>query len=161
MQTVGTKSTCSACGKVTYDNPKATTGLLLYSPDKKYFIVSTRAGEPKKGKLDTFGGFLEPYETLEAGTLRELNEEAGLSADEIGEIVYLGSTAHEYEWGGYITYTSAAWFMAELRTERPLEPSDDVESIVRLPVDQIPQTEEFAWEGMREIFIKAAQLLAD
>lgn len=61
--------------------------------------MTRRAIEPRLGKLDIPGGFLDITDTsMEAGARRELKEELGLEMPSISNLNYMGSGASVYPW---------------------------------------------------------------
>lgn len=98
---------CTACGQETiaqapnhyicanghhnYVDPSPAGVAYILDGDKVLFGVRSR--EPKPGKLNTPGGFLDLDETAEAATLREVKEELGL---DVKIIDYLGTYATHY-----------------------------------------------------------------
>jgi NADH pyrophosphatase NudC (nudix superfamily) len=66
---------CAACGAIHYQNPKIVVGCLPEWEDR--VLLCRRAIEPRHGLWTLPAGFLENGETVEAGALRETQEEAG------------------------------------------------------------------------------------
>lgn len=121
-------------------NSSPTMGVFLLTSDGQV-LLSRRGIEPGKGLLDTFGGFVDGLESLEAATERELREELSLEPHEYGEPHYIASYEATYLFGGeYFPITSCV-FWARLLTERELMPSDDVAEIVTLPIAAISESE--------------------
>ncbi|MCB0621873.1 MAG: NUDIX hydrolase [Saprospiraceae bacterium] len=65
---------CSACGTIHYLNPKIVAGCLPVWEGK--VLLCRRAIEPRRGYWNVPSGYLENGESVEAGALRELWEEA-------------------------------------------------------------------------------------
>ena len=73
----GHRFSCSECGWLYYKSPSAATVAILELPDKR--VVLTRRGlDPGAGALDLPGGFVDPGESAEQATCRELEEELSL-----------------------------------------------------------------------------------
>ncbi len=64
-----------------YPHPAVTTDCVIFGFDgeKLKILLIKRGIEPYKGKWALPGGFLKPDESAEAGALRELQEETGLT----------------------------------------------------------------------------------
>ena len=67
---------CSNCEFVYFHNvATATAAIIVYNNE---ILMTVRAKNPEKGKLDLPGVFVNPNETLEQGLSREIDEELGL-----------------------------------------------------------------------------------
>ena len=75
------RAICSKCGTIFYENPKIVAGCLLVW-DKK-ILLCKRATEPRSGYWTLPAGFMENWETVEEGALRETMEEAGAKSNNI------------------------------------------------------------------------------
>lgn len=69
---------CPSCGEVFYRNSKPCAGAFVTNPEGQ-LLLTRRAVEPFKGQWDLPGGYLEDGEHPEAGAIRELREETGLT----------------------------------------------------------------------------------
>lgn len=72
-----TRFFCDACGTIHYQNPKMIVGCLPAYGDQ--VLLCRRSIEPGIGKWTLPSGFMENGETVEAGALREVREEARAS----------------------------------------------------------------------------------
>lgn len=149
---------CTACHMSYYDNPKATVAVVFIDSAGR-IVLATRAHNPMKGFLDCIGGFLEVGETFEVGATREIEEEAGLNRNEYGPLTYLGSIHNFYDWKGDQISVTSVYFIAKLLNDAQLKPADDVASIVCLRTDELPDDKACAWPGMRDMLVKATQLI--
>jgi NADH pyrophosphatase NudC (nudix superfamily) len=70
---------CRECGRSWYQNSSPAVTAALVDGDK--VLVAIRAHDPKKGKVDTPGGFLMPGEHPLDGLRREIREELGIEID--------------------------------------------------------------------------------
>ena len=66
---------CDECQTVFYQNPRLVVGTLPYRDDS--VLLCKRAIEPRLGFWTLPSGYLENGETVEAGAVRETEEEAG------------------------------------------------------------------------------------
>lgn len=66
---------CADCGYVAYENPKIVVGAVCTFEDR--YLLCRRAIEPRRGYWTVPSGYMELNETVEAGTHREIWEEAG------------------------------------------------------------------------------------
>lgn len=57
--------------------------IIVYSKDENEILMCERKKEPFKGKLNLVGGKVEPNEDELTAAYRELNEETGISKDDI------------------------------------------------------------------------------
>jgi len=70
---------CPECGRSWYQNSSPTVTAALVDGDK--VLVTIRGHDPKKGRIDTPGGFLTPGESPLEGLRREVREELGIEID--------------------------------------------------------------------------------
>jgi ADP-ribose pyrophosphatase YjhB (NUDIX family) len=70
---------CSCCKFVHWDNPKPVAVVLI--PSGNGLVLVRRAVNPRAGMLALPGGFVEPFEDIEAGARREAREETGLEVE--------------------------------------------------------------------------------
>jgi mutator protein MutT len=82
---------CPRCRFLMFDYPRACAGMIVMKRDQ--VLVLRRAHHPRKGWLDTPGGFIDAGEGIETAARRELREETGLEA---GEIEPLLVVVHDY-----------------------------------------------------------------
>ena len=72
-------ATCPECGRSWYRNSAPTVGAAIVRDGKA--LVTVRAVEPEKGKVDVPGGFLEIGEHPVDGLKREAREELGVEVE--------------------------------------------------------------------------------
>lgn len=97
---------CKACSFTYFHNVAAAVGAVLEYGKK--IVLIKRNKEPKRGKLDLPGGFIDPGESAEEAVRREVKEE--LSMD-LGTLKYLGSYPNIYEYEG-VTYKTCDMFFS-------------------------------------------------
>lgn len=89
------KWSCSDCDYVLYHNVAGAVAVLIKYKDE--ILFTKRNQEPKKGKLDLAGGFVDPKESAEETCVRELFEEMKIKVD-ISQLKYLASLPNVYEY---------------------------------------------------------------
>ena len=115
---------CSQCGFHFYINSAAAVACLIFNEEGK-LLLTRRAVDPDKGKLDLPGGFIDPLETAEQAVRRELREELGL---EVKGMKYLTSRANEYLFSGITVFTTDLAFRVEAGSFNNLVANDDISS---------------------------------
>ena len=115
---------CSDCGFTLYSNAAAAVAAII-TDAKGRILLTTRAFDPAKGKLDLPGGFVDHNETAEQALRREIQEELGV---EITDISYLSSESNIYPFGGLEVHTLDLFFTAHIAPNATLTPNDDVRS---------------------------------
>lgn len=119
-----------------YVNAVPTTGTFFLTDDN-HLLLSVRGIEPLKGKLDTFGGFVENGETAERGAERELQEELGLSPDQYDPPVFLSTEVALYPFSGEDRSILGTFFWSRLKPGVTPIAADDVAGIVQIPLADI------------------------
>lgn len=112
-------------------------------------LVSVRACEPEKGRLDLPGGFLEVGEHPVDGLVREAKEELGVEIEVVGPPILLET--HTYGPDGH--YVLSIGFKASIVRGEP-NPTDDVATIRWVSAEELDAAD-FAWEHDREM-VRAA-----
>ena len=133
--------TCPLCGRPWYRNPAPAVGAVIVAGDKA--LVTVRAREPEKGKLDLPGGFLELGEHPADGLVREAREELGVELEVDGAPVLLAP--HTY--GPEGVWVLAIGFKARIVEGEP-EPTDDVAGVRWIGLEEVDGAD-FAWEHDR------------
>ena len=138
---------CPLCGRSWYRNSAPSVGAAIVDGGRA--LVTVRAREPEKGKVDVPGGFLEVGEHPVEGLKREVREELGLEVEVEGDPVLLAT--HTY--GPQGNWVLAIGFRARVVDGAP-DPADDVAGVRWISPEQVDETD-FAWEHDRE-FVRAA-----
>jgi 8-oxo-dGTP diphosphatase len=110
--------------------------------DKKA-LVTVRAREPEKGRLDLPGGFLEVGEHPEDGTVREVREELGVEIELVGNPILPEIRSY----GPDGAYVLPIGFRARIAEGEP-NPTDDVSKISWISAEEVEDAD-FAWEHDR------------
>jgi ADP-ribose pyrophosphatase YjhB (NUDIX family) len=140
-------ATCPECGRSWYRNSAPTVGAAIVRDGRA--LVTVRAVEPEKGKVDMPGGFLEVGEHPVDGLKREAREELGVDVEVEGNPVLLAT--HTYGPDGI--WVLAMGFRARIVEGEP-RPADDVAQIRWVSTEEIDDID-FAWEHDRR-FVRAA-----
>lgn len=112
-------------------------------------LLTLRAREPEKGRLDLPGGFLEVGEHPVDGLAREVREELGVEVEVFEPPILLAT--HTYGPDGQ--YVLAIGFRARIVEGEP-NPTDDVADIRWISLEEVDAAD-FAWEHDREM-VRAA-----
>ncbi|MFP3596241.1 NUDIX hydrolase [Chryseobacterium sp. SIMBA_029] len=89
------KWSCPNCDFRLYNNVAGAVAVVIRCGDEVY--LTRRNQEPKKGKLDLAGGFVDPKESAEEACKRELFEELQLNID-ISNLKYITSLPNIYQY---------------------------------------------------------------
>ncbi len=139
--------TCPTCGRSWYRNPAPAVGAAILDGDRA--LVTVRAREPYRGKVDVPGGFLEAGEHPVEGLKREVREELGLEIEVDPTPVLLAP--HTY--GPEGVWALAIGFRARVLGGTPV-PADDVAEARWIGAGEVDGVD-FAWEHDRG-FVRAA-----
>lgn len=116
---------CGDCELLYYINSAAAVACLIFNAEGK-LLLTRRAVDPDKGKLDLPGGFIDPLETAEDAVRRELKEELGV---EVKSLRYLTSRGNEYYFSGITVFTTDLAFRVEVDSLDNLSANDDISSV--------------------------------
>ncbi|MGC9974072.1 MAG: NUDIX domain-containing protein [Gaiellaceae bacterium] len=141
-----TSATCPGCGSRYYANSAPTIGALC-EDDLGRLMLVRRAIEPRRGKWDTPGGFLEEGEPPLDGLKRELREETGLEI-EPGEFV--GSLVDIYGDGPDAPFVLSLNWTARIVGGTPAA-SDDISEIRWFAANELPAEEEIAFPSIARL----------
>jgi ADP-ribose pyrophosphatase YjhB (NUDIX family) len=139
--------TCPLCGRSWYRNSAPAVGAVIVEDSRA--LVTVRAREPEKGRVDLPGGFLEVGEHPVDGLAREAREELGVELEVVERPVLLA--IHTYGEGG--AYVLAIGFRARI-TGGEIHPTDDVAKVKWISTEELDSVN-FAWEHDREM-VRAA-----
>ena len=105
------KWSCSNCDYMLYHNVAGAVAVIVSHKDE--ILFTRRNQEPKKGKLDLAGGFVDPKESAEETCVRELFEEMKIKVN-ISELKYLGSLPNVYHYKNIAYNTLDLFFRYEV-----------------------------------------------
>ena len=130
-----------------YDYPRPCAGMIVMKDGA--VLVLRRGDPPRRGRLDTPGGFIDAGEGIEQAARRELKEETGLT---VGRAEPLGMFWDRYHLlgFGYIP-TMNFYYLARWRSGTPIA-ADDAASVEWMPLDRLVHVERrLAWKHMAEL----------
>lgn len=116
-------------------------------------LLTRRNQEPKKGKLDLPGGFVDPSETAETTCRRELEEELSIVVEE-SKLHYLCSLPNVYSYKqiDYNTLDLFYTYEVDSKFEAQLELAEISESVWMKPEDI--ELKEVAFDSQRTFLQK-------
>lgn len=105
------KWSCSNCDYVLFHNIAGAVAVIIKHQDE--ILFTKRNQDPKKGKLDLAGGFVDPKESAEETCVRELFEEMKIKVD-LSQLKYLASLPNTYEYKNILYNTIDLFYEYEL-----------------------------------------------
>ncbi|CAA9455775.1 MAG: hypothetical protein AVDCRST_MAG14-1595 [uncultured Rubrobacteraceae bacterium] len=138
---------CPHCGRSWYRSSAPAVGTVIVEDGKA--LVTVRAREPEKGRVDLPGGFLEVGEHPVDGIMREVREELGVEIEVVGAPILPETHTYGPD-GGYVLPVG---FRASIVRGEP-NPTDDVAEIMWLSANEVDAAD-FAWEHDRRM-VRAA-----
>ena len=136
---------CPLCGRSWYRNSAPSVGAAIVQNGKA--LVTVRAREPEKGRIDLPGGFLEAGEHPVDGLVREAKEELGVEVEVVGDPVLLAT--HTYGPDG--EYVLAIGFRVRIVEGEPRATDAEIGWVSAAELDSL----DFAWEHDRKL-VRAA-----
>ena len=140
------KWNCKDCDYVLFHNVAGAVAVVIKCGDE--ILLTRRNQEPKKGKLDLAGGFVDPKESAEETCARELYEEMKIKID-ISKLKYLASLPNIYEYKNIIYNTLDLFY--EYESDEKFEVNLEISEIsetVWLKIEDI-NPEEIAFDSQR------------
>ena len=146
---------CDGCGRVAYAAAKPTAGAIVLRDGRA--LLARRALDPGRGKWDIPGGFLEPDELPEAGAIRELREETGLT---ITPTALLGFYLDDHPYGDPADNEKVLiiYFLAAA-TGDP-QPADDIDGIAWFAPHELPAPTDLAFPHLIQALADLRQRMA-
>jgi NADH pyrophosphatase NudC (nudix superfamily) len=141
-------SHCGRCNRSWYRNAAPTAGAAIVADGRA--LVTTRAREPEKGRVDIVGGFLHFDENPIDGLKREAKEEIGVDID-VSNADFVQAIPHAY--GPEGDWVLALGFKARLVSGDPT-PSDDVAAVQWVTLPELDDLD-WAWPHDRDLVRKA------
>ncbi len=143
------KWSCPECNFTLYNNVAGAVAVVIRHQDEIY--LTRRNRDPKKGKLDLAGGFVDPKESAEETCKRELFEELQLDVD-ISNLKYLTSHPNVYQYKE-IDYNTIDLFYEYHVTEKfevNLELSE-ISEAVWIPLKEL-DIEDLSFDSQKRFF---------
>lgn len=129
------KWTCSNCDFVLYNNVAGAVAVIIKFEQE--ILLTRRNQDPKSGKLDLPGGFVDPQESAEDTCFRELKEELSIEIDPT-RLRFVGSLPNTYEYKDVLYNTIDLFYEYELNAKGNL----------KLELSEISET---VWIGQRDL----------
>jgi ADP-ribose pyrophosphatase YjhB (NUDIX family) len=142
------KIVCAGCGFVIYLNTAAAVAGLIFDGDGRLMAVR-RNEEPRAGKLDLPGGFVDFDETGEEALAREVREELGMV---VRDIKYYRSIPNKYLYRDVLYHTLDLFFKCRFDdgVDNKINTNDEIKEIVyKFPKDI--GEDEIAFDSMRKL----------
>jgi mutator protein MutT len=140
------KICCKECSFTFFQNVAASAGVILEYDGK--ILLTKRAEEPSKGKLDLPGGFVDPNESIENAVKREIKEELEI---EIGDLEYFTSFPNIYEYKDMVYNVCDLFFLSKIDALPKEFDRAEIEELILLKASEIP-IDEVAFESTKKCF---------
>lgn len=143
------KWSCPLCKFTLYNNVAGAVAVVIRYKDEIY--LTRREREPKRGKLDLAGGFIDPRESAEEASRRELYEELQITVDE-AKLQYLMSLPNIYQYKEIDYHTIDLFY--EYRVDEKFGVSLEVSEISEafwIPLQEL-DLEELAFDSQKKFF---------
>lgn len=122
-------------GHYTFPSPRPTASVFFVDGDN--VVVSRRGIEPRKGTLDSIGGFVDTDETIEVALVREISEETNLTPEDYSTPIYFGSATSTYLYQEQEIPVIGSMYWSRLKTEKEITAKDDVASIEKISLAEV------------------------
>ena len=143
------KWSCSNCDYVLFHNIAGAVAVIIKHQDE--ILFTRRNQEPKKGKLDLAGGFVDPKESAEETCVRELFEEMKIKVD-LSQLKYLASLPNTYEYRNILYNTIDLFYEYELSEKVGFELElSEISETIWIKKDQI-NLEDIAFDSQKLFF---------
>ncbi|MDO5615492.1 MAG: NUDIX domain-containing protein [Cruoricaptor ignavus] len=150
------KWSCSHCDYVLFHNCAAAVAVVIKCGNE--IMLTRRNQDPKKGKLDLAGGFVDPKESAEETCARELYEELKIVINpQKLKLLKTQPNVYHYKEIDYNTLDIFFEYQVDERFEVQLELSE-VSEIVWIPETEI-NPNEIAFDSQKRFFQKYIERL--
>ncbi|HOO44824.1 MAG TPA: NUDIX domain-containing protein [Deltaproteobacteria bacterium] len=137
---------CGQCGFVFFINAAAAVAALIEDSSGR-LLLTRRAKEPMKGKLDLPGGFVDPGESAEQALEREITEELNLDID---KKTFFVSQPNTYEYAGITYFTLDLAFLCRILSFDGMHTDEEIDGVEFLFPDEI-DLDEIGLASIRKI----------
>lgn len=143
------KWSCPECNFTLYNNVAGAVAVVIRFENEIYLTQRNR--DPKKGKLDLPGGFVDPRESAEETCKRELFEELQLEVD-ISNLKYLTNLPNVYQYKE-IDYHTIDLFYEYYVSEKFQVKLDisEISDALWIPLDTL-NPEDIAFDSQKKFF---------
>jgi mutator protein MutT len=124
---------CQVCQFHFFINSSCAVAAVIVNT-KGEILLTRRAFDPEKGKLDLPGGFVDPMERAEESVIREIKEE--LNLDVVG-LEYITSFPNEYIFSGFSVYTTDLGYLCRVTNFDNIHAKDDISGFEFVALDAI------------------------
>lgn len=143
------KWSCSNCDYVLFHNVAGAVAVIIKHQDE--ILFTRRNQDPKKGKLDLAGGFVDPKESAEETCVRELFEEMKIKVD-LSQLKYLASLPNTYEYKNILYNTIDLFYEYDLSEKVGFELElSEISETIWIKKDQI-NLEDIAFDSQKLFF---------
>ena len=143
------KWSCSNCDYVLFHNVAGAVAVIIKHQDE--ILFTKRNQDPKKGKLDLAGGFVDPKESAEETCVRELFEEMKIKVD-LSQLKYLASLPNTYEYKNILYNTIDLFYEYEMSEKVGFELElSEISETIWIKKDQI-NLEDIAFDSQKLFF---------
>ncbi|MCU4154538.1 NUDIX domain-containing protein [Carboxylicivirga sp. A043] len=151
----GSKSfKCASCHFHFFINSACAVAAVIVN-NRGEILLTRRAFEPEKGKLDLPGGFVDPMERAEESVIREIKEELNL---DVVSLEYIASFPNEYIFSGFSVYTTDLGFLCQVKSFDNMHAKDDISGFEFIALDKIDYSE-ISSDSIRNIIMAYEKLI--
>ncbi|MDN4754485.1 NUDIX domain-containing protein [Porphyromonadaceae bacterium W3.11] len=158
---------CEDCGFIYYLNPSTACACII-TDRVNNVLVAIRRYDPAQGTWDLPGGFIDPFESVEAGMAREVLEETGIDVKQgtrsgvHSKLKYLFSIPNVYPYSDFDVHTTDLFYHIEVESVMPYvgQGRDDVAELIAVHFSEL-EPEKFGLASVRQAIkaIKEKHLL--
>ena len=145
-QTLGFAQKCHACHYTFYDGQKICVAVVIINNNQ--LLLTKRGIEPFLNKWDLPGGFVEPLETPEQASIREINEELGVNV-KIDKLWFFNPCV-PYVYAGRQQYNCDFVYIAKIISGDPVA-ADDVSEFKWFDLENLPDEDQLSFTTVKEV----------